>query len=142
MGVTDLNCSSLHIMSDPSFHSLGQRSYVHGQSRLFSSHGTSTVAYLSSLCSTLSRQSQNPILFLPRSVSMHGICPTDLPRKPTRHRSLFARPTKQALPHGHSRRHFPQHFVECKQSQRLAHLCRLRAVFNSDRPQALCGRGY
>src|SRR5210317_2649385 len=98
MGVTDLNWSSLHIKSDPSFHSLGQRSYVYGQSRLFSTHGPSTVAYLSALCSTLSRQSQNPVLFLPRSVSMHGICPTDLSRKPARHRSLFARSTKQALP--------------------------------------------
>jgi hypothetical protein len=142
MGVTDLNCSSIHIKPDPSSHFLEQRIYVHGQSRLLSSHGTSTAAYLSSLRSTLSGQSQNSFFFLPRSVSMYGICPVDLPGKPTRHRSLFACSTKQALPHGHSRRHLPQHSVECQQSQRLAHLCRLRSIFNSDRPQALRGRGY
>ncbi len=48
MGVTDLSCLLLNIMSDPSFHSLDQRSYVYEQSNLFSAHGTSTVACLSS----------------------------------------------------------------------------------------------
>ncbi len=129
-------------MSDPSIHFPGQRSYVHGQSRLFSSHGTFTMAYISSLCSTLSRRPQDSILFLSRSVSMHGICPVNLPRKPTRYRGLLTCSTQQVVSHGHSRRHLPKHPVECQQSQRLAHLCRFRSVFNTDRTQALCERGY
>jgi hypothetical protein len=40
---------------------------------------------------------------LRRAVPRHGLRPTDLPREPARHRSLFVGTGREALPHGLSR---------------------------------------
>lgn len=142
MIVTDLNrtcpnCDPVALFGTP-----GVTAYVHRKSHIYSSNGTPADAHIPALRSTLSRQPQNKNIFLSRSISLHGICPAYLSGKPSGHRGLSPRTTKQALPHGYPRRHIPQHFSQCQQGSRLAYLCRLCSVSYPNRPQTLCGRRH
>src|SRR3974390_2867030 len=73
---------------------------AHRQVGFRAGHRTSAVDHVSPLRGTLRWKSQGQKLFLSRSVSLHGIRPTDLSRKLARYRSVSARPTEQTLSHG------------------------------------------
>ena len=58
------------------------------------------------------------------AVPGHGLRPTDLPREPARHRSVFVGPGGEALPHGLSRADSALDAGRCQRVARLAHLGR------------------
>ena len=74
----------------------------------------------------LSRRVQSAGVFLLEPVLVRGVCPTDLSREPTRHRSVSALGADQALPRGDSWNGGAQYIGSCQCGSELAHLCRLR----------------
>jgi hypothetical protein len=74
---------------------------VFRQPRFRTGHRPPAAAQLAALGRALWRPVQAQALQLPRPVSVHGICAAHLSREPARHRSLPARTTFQALPHGY-----------------------------------------
>src|SRR6476660_1013965 len=62
-----------------------------------SSHGIRLPRRISTLRSEIRRKSQRSKAVVLEPVSGHGLCPTDLSPQPSRHRSLFAGATFQAL---------------------------------------------
>lgn len=85
----------------------------------------------------LSRRLQTQKLLLLGPVSLHGFRATNLSQEPTRHRSLPARTTNQALPSLHSRPSLAQHLGPCELGARLPHLRRLRTAVDPVRPSTL-----
>src|ERR1700674_163799 len=67
---------------------------------LFSPRGFPPLASVSNLRRSLPRQSLRQRFFLLGSVPFFDLCPTHLPRKSSRCRSLSARPATQAVSHG------------------------------------------
>src|SRR5258707_10613042 len=65
--------------------------------------GTSAINNLPSLCGPLRRTPQGQAFQLPGSISLDGVCATDVSREPARYRSLSSRSVFQALPPGSSR---------------------------------------
>src|SRR5436309_965339 len=108
------------------FQLFSEAAYEYGTNCLFATDGLFSTLRISSLCQSLSRQSLRQELFLQRSVPLSGLCPTYLPRKSARYRSLLAGTTIQALSHGLSRSRLPHHAGRCQREPRLAHLPRFR----------------
>jgi hypothetical protein len=54
----------------------------------FADHRLSSHALISKLCKTVSRKPENKILYLLRSIHVHGFRPDDISRKPSGYRSL------------------------------------------------------
>src|SRR6267154_3916221 len=107
---------------------------------LCTTDGLSSFQEFSTLCQTLSRRLQTQDVFLLGSVSLHDLRTANLSREFTRHRSLPASATNQALPSRHSRQSVAQYPGPCELGPRLAHLCRLCAGADYPRPSALCRR--
>ena len=68
------------------------------QNHFLSNYGSLAVAHVSAMCSPLPRKPQGKKFYMLRPVSLHNICPTDFPRKPSGYRSVPSCPTKQTLP--------------------------------------------
>ena len=81
----DLN-SSVHFSAIPTRGAADER----WTNDLFATHGLSATRHVSSMRATLQRPSQNQNILLSRSISRHGLRPTDRPRISARYRSLFA----------------------------------------------------
>ena len=97
---------------------------VFWQADIFTSHGLYAHSHISPLRCSLSRRPQCPKLYMPRSISLYGLCSTDIPSESPRYRSLSSRSTAEVVPHGHSR-HSSK--VKSRRRQRtagLAHICR------------------
>lgn len=128
-GVTDLNLNFLRhwgFLPSVSHH-------VFRPMRVLTTHGSFTPSHVPPLCPALSYQD----VFASRSVPLHGIRTTDLPRKPARHRNLSARSLSQALSSWHQRQRCAQHNGRCQRILRLPHLRGFRHESHPDRPQAL-----
>src|SRR5262245_49881856 len=95
----DLNCACL--ICDPARNSLVGGIDELGQTGVRESHAAFAADYVSPLRDALWRSAQGQELFLSRPIPLHGIRSIDLSRQFARHRSLLARATEQALPHGH-----------------------------------------
>lgn len=115
--------------------------YACRQARFLSADGSSSVAYVSLLRSTLPWRPVRQKLSMPGSVSHHGVCATDLSGKPARYRSPPSRSEDQAISHGHTGGYFSKHIGRCQRATRLANLCRLRPVVDQDRSTAICRGG-
>lgn len=105
----------------------------------FAGHRLSSHALISKLCKTVSRKPEDKILYLLRSVYVHGFRPDDLSRKPSGYRSLPQSPREKALPYGHSGHCSAKYTGACQQSQGLANLRRFRAISDQNR-QAIISR--
>lgn len=116
------------------------RVHEHGKIRFFSSHGTSAADHFSPLCRSLRWGAQGQALHLSRSVSVHGLCVTDLSGESARHRSLSAQSGDQAVPHGFSQHGGAEHAVQRERSKGLAYLCRLRPEPDQHCAASVCGR--
>ena len=75
------------------------------------------------LPSRLSRQQ----FLLPRSISLHGICAIDLPRKSPRHRNLSASSATETVSRRVSQHGRSQYACQCQSTTRLADVRRLRS---------------
>ena len=101
-----------------------EMTYVHWKANIFTSPGLHANAHISPLRCSLSGRPQCPKLHLPRSISLYGLCSTDISGEPPRYRSLSSCATAEVVPHGHSR-----HRSKIKSSRRqrtagLAYICR------------------
>src|SRR5208337_1855610 len=102
--VSDLNPATLPPTVQPLFCGHALRQIRSGPTaRLDSSPAVST------LRRPLWGRLQGPQLFLLGSISLSGLCPTDLSRKSARHRSLPAFAPPATLPSGTARRGRPLH---------------------------------
>src|SRR5664280_2505438 len=132
----DLNCAA--DICHPARNSFAGGIDGHGQAGVRADHGASATDDVSSLRSALRGRTQSQNVFLPRSVSLHGVRAAYLSRKPARHRSLPGSTSGQALSHGHPQQRSPQHLGQCERGARLARLCRLGPVAHWNRPSSLC----
>src|SRR6266481_9222952 len=94
----DLNC--VKTICDPASNLLVGGTYELGQVGVRANHAAFATAHVSPLRGALWRRAQGQEFFLPRPLSLHGFCSTDLSREFARHRSMPARASEQAVPHG------------------------------------------
>ena len=87
-------------------------------------------------------QSQNIQHFVLGSIFVHVICPTDLLRKPSGHRSIFTCDDSKAVSPGVSRMHSQEHFSQCQQYSRLENLCRFCSDTNPRNEDIVCWGGF
>ena len=130
-------CSSI---CDPARNSIAGGIDEPGKAGVRASHTTSAADNVSAVRGPVRRRAQGQELFLPRSISVHGVRSTDVWGKSARHRSVSASARKQAVPHGHSKPSVAQHACRCQPSARLAYLRRLCAVSDPDCSAFVCGR--
>src|SRR5665648_77305 len=93
---------------------------------LFATNGIPSSPRISQMCRAIQRQLQNQKLLLLGPISLHGLCPAYLPRKPEGYSGMPQGNETQTLPYGHPWERLPQYPGQCQQGQRLAHLLRLR----------------
>src|ERR1035437_6448907 len=108
-----------------------------GEIDICAAHGTPSGEDLGAMRGALSGQPQDPELHLSGSISVHGVCATELSRESAGHRSLLALADTDALPHGYPRSGLAQYAGQCERHPRLADLCRLRAAPDRHRTQAV-----
>lgn len=72
------------------------------------------------MCKELQRQLQSEDVFVLGSVSVHGICTTDLSREPSGYRGMSALDREQALSYGHTRDGIEKYHCSCKRESRLS----------------------
>ena len=111
----DLNCATS--ICDPARNLLAGGIDEHGQAGVRATHAAFAADNVSPLRGALWRSAQGQELLLSRSVSLHGVRSTHLSRKPARHRSVPARASEQALPHGHQEPGFAQHSGRCQRER-------------------------
>src|SRR3972149_7562967 len=132
-GVTDLNVNFLGNwgflpgVSHHVFRPIGVRA----------THEAFTPSHVPPLYAALPFQLSHQDILASRSVSLHGLRATDLPREPARHRNLSARPSGQALSSWHTRSCCQEYPGRCQRIPRLAQLRRLRDEPDPDGQNAL-----
>src|SRR5450432_1751567 len=77
---------------------------------------------------------------LRRTVPSDGLCPTDVPGKPARHRGVPVGPAREALSYGLSWTGPPFDTGGCQSNPQLAHLRGIRPAVDCTGEAALCGR--
>jgi len=77
----------------------GGLNHVHRQTRFLSSNGASSAPRFPSVHRSLQRQLQGQRVLLPRTLSLHGLRPADLSRKPAVYSNLVLRAQKSKLYH-------------------------------------------
>src|SRR6266478_1659636 len=92
------------------------------------------------MCDPLSRLLSTEELLLLGPIPLHELRPTDLPRKPPRHRSLSAFDEPKTLPHGPSRASSTIDIGRCQRGARLADLRRFRTGPNRHRAAVVLTR--
>jgi hypothetical protein len=81
----------------------------HPADRLRPDHGLPAASLISKMRAALPRGLQGQEFFVPRSVPLLGLRPTDLPREFARYRVLSSNDEKPALSHGLSRADLSEH---------------------------------
>ena len=109
---------------------------------IFTNNGVSPSIRISKVRQSLSRQLQSKKFFMPRSVSLYGICSTYLSRKPTRHRVLSSFNEKQNISYGHPFTDISPYVSKGKQKSGLAYLRRLRPNLDQQSPKAVRQRFF
>src|ERR1035441_10605969 len=89
-----------------------------GEIDICAAHGTPSGEDLGAMRGALSGQPQDPELHLSGSISVHGVCATELSRESAGHRSLLALADREALPHGYPRSGLAQYAGQCERHPR------------------------
>ena len=113
---------------------------VHGTDGVLAVNGLPAQARVQPVCSSLSRQLPGAQVFLPRSVSLHGLRPTHLSGKSAGHGNVSARRAVEALSCRYPWPSLPKHLGRREREQRLAHLGRLRPSAGGQGQTTLCWR--
>jgi hypothetical protein len=106
--------------------------HEHWQGAVRPSHGFSALEHLHADCRALWWRPPGANAHLCRAIPRDGLCSTDLPREPARHRNLPVCAIRKALPHGLSRAGPAIDAGRCQRDARLAHLRGAGAT--ADRP--------
>ena len=116
--------------------------YEFWKNNFFSIDGFPADVRISKMCRTVQRPLQDKKFFLLGSISLPGFCPTDLPRKPQRHRILSESATIETISQGLSWSSFPQHLSQRQPSQGFADLCRFCSSIDPHRPISIRQRRF
>jgi len=114
-----------------------EMTHVHWQADIFTSHRLHAPAYIPTLCFPLSGEQQCQKFQLPRPISMHGLCSTDISGESPRYRSMSSSTTTETIPYGHSRHRSPIKSCRRQRTERLAHICRPCPFINNHCSNAL-----
>ena len=117
-------------------------SHVFRANHFFSTIRFSTQIRIQQMRRSLSGKPAREKLFLPKSVSLHGLCTTHRARKFARHRNLPSSHGDKIIPRRLSRQDFPKHLGGRQRKKRLANLSRLRPRFNRHRTASILSRGF
>jgi len=112
------------------------------QTDIFSSHGLSAFAHFPPMRQPLSRQSSDKTFYLSRPIFLHGLRSTNLSGEPPRYRSMSPIPTTQTLSHGHGKYRITFDTCRGQRTARLAHICRLCILVNTDCQKTLQRRTF
>src|SRR5258706_11155658 len=112
-----LDLNHLPTTCPPARNSLVGGTHEPEQIGVCANHEAFAVEDVSPLRGALWRIVQGQKFFLPRPLSLHGFCSTDLSRKFARHRSVPARASGQAVPHGHQEPGVAQYSGRCNESR-------------------------
>src|SRR3989338_5946069 len=107
---------------------------------LLSVDGIPPVARIQKMRSAISRRLQGPPIFMHGSILVHGVCPTGIPRKLARYRSLSPISQKPALSHGDPKPGLKEHAGRCQRKSRLENLRRLCSNSHAQSTNLVCGR--
>ena len=118
-------------------HTRKEMTYVHWKVNIFASLGFHANAYISPLRCSLSRRPQCPKLHMSGSISLYGLCSTDIPGEPSRYRSLSPCTTAKVVSHGHSRHRSKVQSRRCQRTAVLAYICRPCPFVNHHSPNTL-----
>ena len=135
----DLNWP-VHSGHNPFKDRLKGRAHAQWTNHFLTTANISTQATIRHVRKTISRQLSRQNLFLLRSISMHGICPDNVPTKSERHRVLSESYESQALSLWYSRPRLTQYVGQSKRKSRLANLRRLRSSLDTQGSPTLCQR--
>lgn len=121
-----------------------RRRTTHGprEARVRSAHGIPATARLQLVRATVWWRSSPSRLLVSGSIPLPRVRPTDLPRKPPRHRDLPAILSVQALPCGLPQPHRAEHLGRRQPRPRLAHLRRFRSSVDWSCAKALRRRTH
>src|SRR6266498_3439049 len=92
------------------------------QNRFFSNHGVRSIVPVSPMRRSLQRQLQGVNVYLPGSVSLHGLRTAYISRKSSGHRSMSSRREAETLSHGYPEQRLPKHVGQCQREPRLENL--------------------
>src|ERR1039458_10123800 len=106
--------------------------------RFFAVDAPSSSDDVPSLRGALCRGAQGQKLLLSRSVLLHGLRATDVPRESAGYRVESSGTVREALSSGDSRGCFSQHARQCQCDPRLAHLRELRRAIDRHRTRLVC----
>ena len=87
---------------NPPNHRFGGSHNEYRGNRFFSTDPCPTSLYLRQMRSTLPRKQKNPYLLLLGSISLYGLCSTDLTGISPRHRNRPEFSSAETLPHGYT----------------------------------------
>ena len=118
-------------------HTRKEMTHVHWKDNIFPSLGLHANAYISSLRCSLSWRSQCSKLYMSGSISLYGLCSTDIPGESPRYRSLSPCTTAEVVPHGYSGHRSKVQSCRCQRTAVLAYLCRPCPFTNHHRPNTL-----
>ena len=112
----------------------------HWKNRFRSTARTFPLLRIFQMCRSISRRIQSKNVFVSEPVFSDGICPTHSTGKSPRYRNLLAGHAIETVPHRLSREYLPQHTRECKFTERLANIFRLRTYAHYYGPSIICER--
>ena len=97
-------------------------------------------ASIQSLCQSLLRQLSSQVFLMFRPISDHGICSTNIPRKPKRYRNLLKSFGRETLSLRLPWKSFAEQFSQRQRKKRLANISRLCPSSNRQSKATLCQR--
>jgi hypothetical protein len=115
---------------------------AHRASRVLSVNGLFPKVRIPETRTPLSRQLQGSDIFMPRSISLHGICTAHQSGEPARSGNVSACNAYETVSCRHPRKNLPKHFGRRQRSQKLANLCRPCPDTYSRGTKTVCGRRF
>src|SRR5664279_4130423 len=109
-----------------------EQTHVYRQTDFLTGRGAYAASGFSPKCCPVPRQLQDQGFHLSRSISLHGLCTTDISGKSQRYRIMSSISKKQTLSHGYSGQCIPQHIGQRQQGKGLADLCRFCSLSDSE----------
>ena len=92
---------------------------------LLATNGLFSKTRFQQMRSSVSRQSSNKDFLMPRSVSLHGVCPANLQRKSAGHRNMSASNAAEVISRWNKRQSLTQYSGRGKRKTPLANICGL-----------------
>lgn len=114
-----------------------ETTHVHWQTDIHTSPRLYAPTHISTLRYSLSGEQQRQKFRMPRPISLHGLCSTNISRESPRYRGMSSSTATEAIPYGHSRYRGPIESRRCQRTEGLAYICRSRPFIDNHCTEAL-----